>query len=200
MAIDEILEDIEETLDKAPTIPFVNHKKIVDGERMRELINDIRINLPHELKEAKKIEYDSERIIGDAKLNADAIIRKAEEKASQLVAKEPIVIEARKRADDIVRDAKERALEMIRRAQSSSAKLEKEAALSAAKMLSDAENLYNRNLTEVRAAKEKLQRELRTSPALTQNTPAVPAAEPAPDAAPSANTGRFRANLNKKDM
>ena len=32
MAIDEILEDIEETLDKAPTFPFVNHKKIVDGE------------------------------------------------------------------------------------------------------------------------------------------------------------------------
>ena len=197
MAIDEILEDIEETLDKAPTIPFVNHKKVVDGERMRELINDIRINLPHELKEAKKIEYDSERIISDAKLNADAIIRKAEEKASQLVAKEPIVIEARKRADDIVRDAKERALEMIRRAQTSSAKLEKEAALSAAKMLSDAETLYNRNLTEVRAAKEKLQRELRTSPALTQNPQSGTVQDTAPSVPETGATGRFR---SKKDL
>ncbi|GEM_PF-174222 len=192
MAIDEILEDIEETLDKAPTFPFVNHKKIVDGERMRELINDIRINLPHELKEAKKIEYDSERIISDAKLNADSIIRKAEEKASQLVAKEPIVVEARKRADDIVRDAKERAMEMLRRAQSSSAKLEKEAAMSAAKMLSDAETLYSRNLTEVKAAKDKLQRELRTSPALTQNTQSSAAQDTNTNAPDSSATSKIR--------
>ena len=37
MSIDEILEEMDELLDKSTSVPFVSHKKIVDGERMREL-------------------------------------------------------------------------------------------------------------------------------------------------------------------
>ena len=77
MSIDEILDEMDELLDKATSVPFVSHKKILDGERMRELINDVRLNMPHELKEAKKIEFDCQRILNEAKLNAEAIIRKA---------------------------------------------------------------------------------------------------------------------------
>ena len=77
MSIDEILEEMDELLDKSASVPFVTHKKVVDGERMRELINDIRLNMPQELKEAKKIEFDCQRILNEAKLNAEAIIRKA---------------------------------------------------------------------------------------------------------------------------
>ena len=57
MSIDEILEEMDELLDKAGSVPFVSHKKVIDGERMRELINDVRLNMPHELKEAKKIDF-----------------------------------------------------------------------------------------------------------------------------------------------
>ena len=56
MSIDEILEEMDELLDKASSMPLIAHKKVVDGDRLRELINDVRLNLPHELKEAKKIE------------------------------------------------------------------------------------------------------------------------------------------------
>ena len=63
MSIDEILEEMDELLDKAGSVPFVSHKKVIDGERMRELINDVRLNMPHELKEAKKIEFDCQRIL-----------------------------------------------------------------------------------------------------------------------------------------
>ena len=85
MSIDEILEEMDELLDKASSMPFVAHKKVIDGERMRELINDVRLNMPHELKEAKKIEFDCQRILNEAKLNAEGIIRKAEERAAQIV-------------------------------------------------------------------------------------------------------------------
>ena len=51
MSIDEILEEMDELLDKASSVPFVSHKKVIDGERMRELINDVRLNMPHELKD-----------------------------------------------------------------------------------------------------------------------------------------------------
>ena len=95
MSIDEILEEMDELLDKASSMPFVAHKKVIDGERMRELINDVRLNMPHELKEAKKIEFDCQRILNEAKLNAESIIRKAEERAAQLVSREAIMAEAK---------------------------------------------------------------------------------------------------------
>lgn len=162
MNIDEILEEMDELLDKSASMPFVSHKKLVDGERMRELINDIRLNMPHELKEAKKIEFDCQRILNEAKLNAEGIIRKAEERASQIVSQEAIVAEARKKAMDV-----------LKKAQAAAANIQKTAALSVAQMLNDAENTHQKSLLDIKRTKEKLQHTLKNSPALGQNTEAA---------------------------
>ena len=145
MSIDEILEEMDELLDKASSMPFAAHKKVIDGERMRELINDVRLNLPHELKEAKKIEFDCQRILNEAKLNADAIIRKAEERAAQIVSREAIVTEAKKKAVD-----------MLTKAQTASKNLQKNAVESVAKMLNDTEAHYARNLQSIKSVKSKI--------------------------------------------
>ncbi|MBQ9808406.1 MAG: vacuolar-type H+-ATPase subunit H [Ruminococcus sp.] len=145
MSIDEILEEMDELLDKASSMPFVAHKKVIDGERMRELINDVRLNMPHELKEAKKIEFDCQRILNEAKLNAEGIIRKAEERAAQIVSREAIVTEAKKKAVD-----------MLQKAQTAAKNLQQNAAVSVAKMLNDTENYYARNLQSIKAVKGKL--------------------------------------------
>ena len=145
MSIDEILEEMDELLDKASSVPFVSHKKVIDGERMRELINDVRLNMPHELKEAKKIEFDCQRILNEAKLNAETIIRKAEERAAQIVSKEAIVTEAKKKA-----------LDMLNKAQTAAKNLQQNAAVSVAKMLADTENYYSRNLQSIKVVKSKL--------------------------------------------
>ncbi len=145
MSIDEILEEMDELLDKASSVPFASHKKVIDGERMRELINDVRLNMPHELKEAKKIEFDCQRILNEAKLNADSIIRKAEERAQQIVSREAIVTEAKKKAID-----------MLTKAQTAAKNLQQNAAVSVAKMLNDTENYYARNLQSIKAVKGKI--------------------------------------------
>ena len=145
MSIDEILEEMDELLDKAGSVPFVSHKKVIDGERMRELINDVRLNMHHELKEAKKIEFDCQRILNEAKLNAESIIRKAEERAAQIVSREAIVTEAKKKA-----------LDMLTKAQTAAKNLQQNAASSVAKMLNDTENYYSRNLQSIKAVKGKL--------------------------------------------
>ena len=145
MSIDEILEEMDELLDKASSVPFVSHKKVIDGERMRELINDVRLNMPHELKEAKKIEFDCQRILNEAKLNAESIIRKAEERAAQIVSREAIVTEAKKKA-----------LDMLTKAQTAAKNLQQNAATSVAKMLNDTENYYSRNLQSIKVVKGKL--------------------------------------------
>ena len=145
MSIDEILEEMDELLDKAGSVPFVAHKKVIDGERMRELINDVRLNMPHELKEAKKIEFDCQRILNEAKLNAESIIRKAEERAAQIVSREAIVTEAKKKA-----------LDMLNKAQTASKNLQQNAAASVAKMLNETESYYSRNLQSIKVVKSKL--------------------------------------------
>lgn len=145
MSIDEILEEMDELLDKAASVPFMSHKKLVDGERMRELINDVRLNMPHELKEAKKIEFDCQRILNEAKISAESIIRRAEERAAQIVAKEAIVVEAKKKA-----------IELLTKAQSASKTLQKNAIDAVNKIYTDAEAYYTRSLQEVKAVKGKL--------------------------------------------
>ncbi|MCD8187540.1 MAG: vacuolar-type H+-ATPase subunit H [Ruminococcus sp.] len=145
MSIDEILEEMDELLDKATSVPFMSHKKLIDGERMRELINDVRLNMPQELKEAKKIEFDCQRILNEAKINAESIIRRAEDRAAQIVSKEAIMVEARKKAID-----------MLTKAQAASKNLQQNALASVNKIYSDAEGYYVKSLQEIRAAKGKL--------------------------------------------
>ncbi|MBR1823508.1 MAG: vacuolar-type H+-ATPase subunit H [Ruminococcus sp.] len=152
MSIDEILEEMDELLDKAKSVPLAPHKKVIDGERMRELINDIRLNMPQELKEAKKIEFDCQRILNEAKLNGESIIRQAEERAAQLVSREAIVTEARKKA-----------LDMLTKAQTASKNLQQNAAVAVAKMLNDTENYYSRNLQSIKVVKGKLSTTLQGS-------------------------------------
>ena len=75
MSIDEILDDMDELLDKASAVPFASHKSIIDGERLRELISDIRLNMPQEIKHAKMVAYDRDRIIKEAEAKAEQIVR-----------------------------------------------------------------------------------------------------------------------------
>lgn len=145
MSIDEILEEMDELLDKASSMPLIAHKKVVDGDRLRELINDVRLNLPHEIKEAKKIEFDCQRIMNEAKSKSEAIIRKAEERAAQIVSQEAIVVEAKKKAVD-----------MITKAQQTAQNIQKTAMASLTKMLTETESFYTKNLQEIKSVKSRL--------------------------------------------
>lgn len=152
MNIEEILDEIDELLDNSTSVPFVQHKKVIDGERLRELVNDVRLNMNQELKEAKEIERESQRILNNAKASAEDIVRRAEDRAEQLVAKEAIVIEARKKAID-----------MITKAQNSSKTIQQNAALSIAKMLNETEANYTKNLQNIKVVKSKISSTLKAS-------------------------------------
>ena len=52
MSIEEILDAMDDELDNAKQIPFTRGKSSVDTEQMRELIKQIRLNLPGEIKQA----------------------------------------------------------------------------------------------------------------------------------------------------
>ena len=77
MTLDELLEQFDEVLDSGIKIP--GKKTVVDIEKLRAVVDDIRLNIPAEIKQAKGIVADRADIITNAKREADGIIRSAEE-------------------------------------------------------------------------------------------------------------------------
>lgn len=145
MNIEEILEDMDDTLDRAHPIPFASHKVIVDADRLRELINDIRLNIPAEIKRAKLIDFDCDRIIGDAKAKAEQIVQDAEIRAKEMCSQEAIQVAARQRGVD-----------MLARAQVASNEIRAGAADYVNHLLDEAEATLSASLQDVRNAKSRI--------------------------------------------
>ena len=112
MVIDTNLDKMDELLEEAWNLPFTGGKRMIDIEKMRNLIDDIRLNLPRELKEAKAIAADREDILRSAEREAEEIVRRAEKKAKVLVSHEEISKAAREKATEILTEAAKKAREL----------------------------------------------------------------------------------------
>ena len=109
MIIDDILDMMDDLLDNAASVPFSVKKSIVDGDQLRDYINEIRLNLPQEIRQAKLIVRDRQSIISDANKEADNIIRRAEERAKVIVSNDEITKAAKAKATEIVNQAQGKA-------------------------------------------------------------------------------------------
>lgn len=140
MTIDDILEMMDDLIDKSVTVPFSNKKCMIDSEKLREYIDNIRYNLPTEIKRARELEEDRSDILSDASSKAEEIIKQAEERAKVLVSQDEIVKQAKEAADDLTAQAKAMDLS-IRNAMTDK--------LSA--ILSEAEKALTKSLKEIKA-------------------------------------------------
>ena len=115
MNIEELLEQFDEVLDSGIKIP--GKKTLIDVEKLRAIIDDIRLNIPNEIKQARGIVADRTDIITTAKREADGIIRNAEDRAKAIVAQEEIVKMSQEKAAEIIANAQAKSKEMRRAAQ-----------------------------------------------------------------------------------
>ncbi len=67
MNIDELLDLMDETLEEAFNVPFSNGKRVVDIDKLRDIIDDIRLNMPTEIRQAKAIVNDRADIVSNAR-------------------------------------------------------------------------------------------------------------------------------------
>ena len=105
MNINEILDTMEDMLEQAWSLPLSGGKSVVNVERMLDLISEIHLQLPKEIKQSKMIVADRQDIINDAKKEAEQIIRDAELKAKRLVSDTEILKEAKTRANQMLTQA-----------------------------------------------------------------------------------------------
>ena len=101
MNVNELLDTIEDTLEESTSMPLSGGKRLVDVEKVRDYLDDIRANLPGELRQAQQIVNDRAQIVDAANAQAQAIVKKAEERARILVSDAEIVKAAQQRAAEI---------------------------------------------------------------------------------------------------
>ena len=101
MNVNELLDTIEDTLEESTSMPLSGGKRLVDVEKVRDYLDDIRANLPGELRQAQQIVNDRAQIVETANAQAQVIVKKAEERARILVSDAEIVKAAQQRAAEI---------------------------------------------------------------------------------------------------
>lgn len=112
MDIMEIIELMEEAVDKAPTVPF-SGKILLDKEDIMDYIQEMRLSYPDEVKEAKWVKEERQRIIAEAEGRADSMIKNAESKMLQMVDENEISKQAQEYATGLVEDAKAQASKLV---------------------------------------------------------------------------------------
>lgn len=145
MTVEEYLDQIDEMIDKAWSLPLSGGKCVVPAEQLRDCVDGIRANLPIEVRQAKAIVTDRSDIIATARKEAEGIVRQAEERARRLVQQE-----------EITRQAQEKATEMLNQAQQKSREMRRSAYDFSEDMLKRTEETLAQRLSEVRQVRQSL--------------------------------------------
>jgi cell division septum initiation protein DivIVA len=105
MDILQLIDRLEELFNAAKAVPFT-HNVVVDEDRMLELIDQMRIAIPEEVKKAQQVMAQRDRVMAQSQEEANRTLQLARDKAEQMVQKDMIVQEAQRRADQIVNQAR----------------------------------------------------------------------------------------------
>ena len=105
MDILHLVDRLEELFNESRSIPFT-HSVILDEDRMLDIIDQMRVSIPDEIKKAQQLTSQRDRILAQAQEEANRTIMLAREKGKQIIEQNEIVISAQKIADQIIEQAK----------------------------------------------------------------------------------------------
>ncbi|MFR5684090.1 MAG: ATPase [Clostridia bacterium] len=111
MEIFTLLETLEDILERSRTIPFTE-KGVVNKEELLEIIKEIRLKLPDELKQAKWIKEERQRILVEAQKEADDIVKEAENRIISMIDEHEITRKAYEQKAEIIETANEMSREI----------------------------------------------------------------------------------------
>lgn len=114
MNVEELLGQIDDMVDKAWDVPLSGGKCMIEADKLRDIVDDIRASLPSEIRQAQTVVADRAEIVAGAKREAEAIIRKAEERAQAMIAQEEITRQAQQRAEELLTRAQQKSREMCK--------------------------------------------------------------------------------------
>ena len=105
MDILHLIDRLEELLNESRPFPFT-HNVLVDEDRMLDLIDQMRVAIPEEVKKAQQVLAQRDRMLAQAQEEANRTLAIAREKSDQLVERDAIVQAAQTRADQLIVQAR----------------------------------------------------------------------------------------------
>ena len=111
--IEQLIDEIEEYIDGCKYQPLSNSKIIVNKEEIDELLRELRMKTPDEIKRYQKIISNKEAILSDARAKAEALINDATMHTNELINEHEIMQQAYSQANDVVKMATQQAQEIL---------------------------------------------------------------------------------------
>jgi cell division septum initiation protein DivIVA len=111
MDIMALIDRIEELVDNGRSLPFTN-SKLVDPEKVYEIIDEIRAQFPDELKQARWIVKERQEMLEEAEKEANRVLEDAQDRALAMASEQEVVKLAEQQAASILDDAKNKEREI----------------------------------------------------------------------------------------
>ena len=105
MDILQLIDRLEELFNESKNVPFTKNV-MVDEDRMLDIIDQMRIAIPEEVKKAQQLLGQRDRVLAQAQEEANRTLELARQKADQMVGKDMVTQEAQRRADQIIVQAR----------------------------------------------------------------------------------------------
>ncbi len=105
MDILHLVDRLEELFNESKSIPFT-HNVVVDEDLMLDIIDQMRVSIPEEIKKAQQLLAQRDRILAQTQEEANRTLALAREKGEQIVEHDAITEAARTRAEQIIEQAK----------------------------------------------------------------------------------------------
>ncbi len=112
MDVLSLLEELEQLLEESTNVPF-SKKVMLDRNQIEEIINEIKLKTPDELKQAKWVKEERQRILQDAQKEANDIIKEAENRIIAMIDEHEITKKAYEQRAEIIDQAEKYKRDLI---------------------------------------------------------------------------------------
>lgn len=144
--IEQLIDEIETYIDNCKYQTFSNSKIIVDKEEIDELLRELRMKTPDEIKRYQKIISNKEAILNDARAKAEALINDATIHTNELINEHEIMQQAYAQANEVVTMATKQAQEILDNATLEANEMRSAAMQYTDGILANVENLLNQTM------------------------------------------------------
>ena len=110
--IEEMLSALYDMIQDARGVPLASDKCMVERDKVLDMLDEIISQLPVEIKQSKTIVESRNELIGQARREAENLIREAQEKADKLISEEAIYQETKRQCREMVQQTQTRMAEL----------------------------------------------------------------------------------------
>lgn len=139
--IEQLIDELEEYIESCKPKFMSSTEIIVNKEEIDELLRELRMKTPDEIKRYQKIISNKEAILNDARAKAEALINEATVHTNELISEHEIMQQAYAQANEVVSMASQQAQEILDKATMEANDLRMQAAQYTEDRLAELENI-----------------------------------------------------------